>query len=61
MVSRSRAEGGELRSVPLGPRIKSNLGEELDRLAEADRRTLANARERRVDERIVNSWSAAGG
>ena len=42
MVSRSRAGGGELRSVPLGLRIKPSLREELDRLAEADRRTLAS-------------------
>jgi hypothetical protein len=42
MVSRSRAGGGELRSVPLGLRIKPSLRAELDRLAEADRRTLAS-------------------
>ena len=42
MVSRSRAGGGELRSVPLGLRIKPSLREDLDRLAEADRRTLAS-------------------
>jgi len=42
MASRSRAGGGELRSVPLGLRIKPSLREELDRLAEADRRTLAS-------------------
>jgi len=42
MVSRSRAGGGELRSVPLGLRIKPSLREELDGLAEMDRRTLAS-------------------
>ena len=42
MVSRSRAGGGELRSVPLGLRIKPSLRGDLDRLAEADRRTLAS-------------------
>jgi hypothetical protein len=42
MVSRSRVAGGELRSVPLGLRIKPSLREELDRLAEAvDERSLA--------------------
>ena len=34
--------GGELRSVPLGLRIKPSLREELDGLAEMDRRTLAS-------------------
>ena len=42
MASRSRAGGGELRSVPLGLRLKPSHREELDRLAEADRRTLAS-------------------
>jgi hypothetical protein len=41
MTKRARAGSGELRSAPLGLRIKPSLKEELDRLALADQRTLA--------------------
>jgi hypothetical protein len=52
MTKRARAGSGELRSAPLGLRIKPSLKAELDRLALADQRTLAGYVELVLEEHV---------